>query len=98
MNVLIDLGTLEPSVNRFIIEKALEFSIRSLHGQQVDRMEVKALVDLTNKTMSKFPFRLPKNLALYFRISSSLKGYITIIRLDSNLLRYWQIYWRKKDC
>ena len=74
MNVLIDLGTLEHSVNRFIVEKALEFSIRSIHGQQVDRMEVKALVDLTNKTMSKFPFRLPKNLALYMRMNSILEG------------------------
>ena len=74
VNVLIDLGTLEPSVNRFIVEKALEISIRSLHGQQVDRMEVKALVDLTNKTMSRFPFRLPKNLALYMRMSSILEG------------------------
>ena len=74
VNVLIDLGTLEHSVNRFIVEKALEFSIRSIHGQQVDRMEVKALVDLTNKTMSKFPFRLPKNLALYMRMSSILEG------------------------
>ena len=74
VNVLIDLGTLEPSVNRNIVEKALEFSIKSLHGQQVDRMEVKALVDLTNRTMSKFPFRLPKNLALYMRMSSILEG------------------------
>jgi predicted unusual protein kinase regulating ubiquinone biosynthesis (AarF/ABC1/UbiB family) len=74
VNVLIDLGTLEPSVNRYIVEKALEFSIKSLHGQQVDRMEVKALIDLTNKTMSKFPFRLPKNLALYMRMSSILEG------------------------
>lgn len=74
VNVLIDLGTLEPSVNRYIVEKALEFSIKSLHGQQVDKMEVKALIDLTNKTMSKFPFRLPKNLALYMRMSSILEG------------------------
>lgn len=74
VNVLVDLGTLEPSVNRYIVEKALEFSIRSLHGQQVDRMEVKALIELTNKTMSKFPFRLPKNLALYMRMSSILEG------------------------
>lgn len=74
VNVLIDLGTLEPSVNRNIVEKALEFSIKSLHGQEVDRMEVKALVELTNKTMTKFPFRLPKNLALYMRMSSILEG------------------------
>jgi predicted unusual protein kinase regulating ubiquinone biosynthesis (AarF/ABC1/UbiB family) len=74
VNVLIDLGTLEPSVNRYILEKALELSIRSLHGQQVDSMEAKALIDLTNKTMSKFPFRLPKNLALYMRMTSILEG------------------------
>jgi predicted unusual protein kinase regulating ubiquinone biosynthesis (AarF/ABC1/UbiB family) len=37
-------------------------------------MEVKALVDLANKTMSRFPFRLPKNLALYMRMSSILEG------------------------
>jgi len=37
-------------------------------------MEVKALVELTNKTMSRFPFRLPKNLALYMRMSSILEG------------------------
>jgi predicted unusual protein kinase regulating ubiquinone biosynthesis (AarF/ABC1/UbiB family) len=74
VNVLIDLGTLEPTVNRYVVEKALEFSIRTLHGQQVDRMEVKALIDLTNKTMSRFPFRLPKNLALYMRMSSILEG------------------------
>jgi predicted unusual protein kinase regulating ubiquinone biosynthesis (AarF/ABC1/UbiB family) len=37
-------------------------------------MEVRALVDLANKTMSRFPFRLPKNLALYMRMSSILEG------------------------
>ena len=37
-------------------------------------MEVKALTDLANKTMSRFPFRLPKNLALYMRMSSILEG------------------------
>ena len=74
VDVLIDLGTLEPSVNRYILEKALELSIRSLHGQRVDSMETKALIDLTNRTMSKFPFRLPKNLALYMRMTSILEG------------------------
>ena len=37
-------------------------------------MEVKSLVDLANKTMSRFPFRLPKNLALYMRMASILEG------------------------
>jgi predicted unusual protein kinase regulating ubiquinone biosynthesis (AarF/ABC1/UbiB family) len=74
VNVLIELGTLEPTVNRYIVERGIALSIQSMHGMQVDRMEVKALVDLANKTMSRFPFRLPKNLALYMRMSSILEG------------------------
>jgi predicted unusual protein kinase regulating ubiquinone biosynthesis (AarF/ABC1/UbiB family) len=74
VNVLIELGTLEPTVNRYVVERGIALSIQSLHGRQVDRMEVKALVELANKTMSRFPFRLPKNLALYMRMSSILEG------------------------
>jgi predicted unusual protein kinase regulating ubiquinone biosynthesis (AarF/ABC1/UbiB family) len=74
VNVLIELGTLEPGVNRYVVEKGIALSIQSLHGRQVDRMEVKALMELANKTMSRFPFRLPKNLALYMRMGSILEG------------------------
>ena len=74
VNVLIELGTLEPNVNRYIVERGIALSIQSMHGKEVDRMEVKALVDLANKTMSRFPFRLPKNLALYMRMASILEG------------------------
>ena len=74
VNVMIELGTLEPTVNRYIVERGIGLSIQSMHGRQVDRMEVKALVDLANKTMSRFPFKLPKNLALYMRMSSILEG------------------------
>jgi predicted unusual protein kinase regulating ubiquinone biosynthesis (AarF/ABC1/UbiB family) len=74
VNVLIELGTLEPTVNRYIVERGIALSIQSMHGKQVDRMEVKVLADLANKTMSRFPFRLPKNLALYMRMASILEG------------------------
>src|SRR5215213_5687927 len=74
VNVLLDLKTLEPTVNRHVVEKALEMSIQSLHGKQVDRMEVNALMELANKTMTRFPFRLPKNMALYMRMTSILEG------------------------
>jgi predicted unusual protein kinase regulating ubiquinone biosynthesis (AarF/ABC1/UbiB family) len=74
VNVLMELGTLEATTNRYIVEKAIEMSIQSLYGREVDKMEVKALTDLANKTMSRFPFRLPKNLALYMRMASILEG------------------------
>ena len=39
VNVLIELGTLEPTVNRYIVERGIALSIRSIHGSEVDRME-----------------------------------------------------------
>jgi len=37
-------------------------------------MEVQSLMELANQTMSKFPFVLPKNLALYMRMASIIEG------------------------
>ncbi|HJW18989.1 MAG TPA: AarF/ABC1/UbiB kinase family protein, partial [Candidatus Nitrosotalea sp.] len=73
-----DLGMLMPGYDRTIIEKGLALSIQAFHGTKVDRMEVKALMELANNTMSKFPFKLPKHLALYMRMTSILEGvYLT---------------------
>jgi predicted unusual protein kinase regulating ubiquinone biosynthesis (AarF/ABC1/UbiB family) len=73
-----DLGMLMPGFDRNIIEKGIALSIQSFHGIKVDRMEVRALMDLANKTMSRFPFKLPKHLALYMRMASILEGvYLT---------------------
>jgi predicted unusual protein kinase regulating ubiquinone biosynthesis (AarF/ABC1/UbiB family) len=73
-----DLGMLMPGFDRNIIEKGIAISIQAFHGTKVDRMEVRALIDLANKTMSRFPFKLPKHLALYMRMASILEGvYLT---------------------
>lgn len=74
VDLLLSLGTLSPDVNRYVVEKGIELAIRTLYGAKVDEMEVKALMELSNKTMSKFPFRLPKHLALYMRMASMLEG------------------------
>jgi predicted unusual protein kinase regulating ubiquinone biosynthesis (AarF/ABC1/UbiB family) len=73
-----DLGMLMPGYDRNIIEKGLALSIQAFHGTKVDKMEIKALMELANKTMSRFPFKLPKHLALYMRMASILEGvYLT---------------------
>jgi len=74
VNAMNELGMLTPDFNRSVIEKGIEMSIRNLYGKKPDEMEVKALMDLANKTMSKFPFMLPKHLALYLRMSSIIEG------------------------
>ena len=74
VNAMSDLGMLTPGYNRMVIEKGIELSIRAMHGNKPDEMEVKSLMELANQTMSKFPFVLPKNLALYMRMASIIEG------------------------
>ncbi len=74
VNAMSELGMLTPGYNRMVIEKGIELSIRSMHGNKPDEMEVQSLMELANQTMSKFPFMLPKNLALYMRMASIIEG------------------------
>ncbi len=74
VNAMNDLGMLMPGFNRSIIEKGIEMSIGTMHGRKPDEMEVKAFMELANKTMSRFPFMLPKHLALYLRMTSIIEG------------------------
>lgn len=74
VNAMDDLGMLSPNYNRTVIEKGIELTVKAMHGKKPDEMEVKSLMELANKTMSKFPFVLPKNLALYMRMASIIEG------------------------
>ncbi|KKL53847.1 hypothetical protein LCGC14_2271290, partial [marine sediment metagenome] len=82
-----DLGMLTPDYNRKVIEKAIELSIRAMHGQKPDEMEVEALLEFANKTMSKFPFMLPKHLALYMRMTSIIEGIYKTHKLDFKFVK-----------
>lgn len=78
VNAMNDLGMLLPDFNRTLLEKGIEMSIRAMHGQKPDEMEVDALMEIANKTMSRFPFILPKHLSLYMRMASIIEGiYLT---------------------
>ena len=74
VNAMDDLGMLTPDYNRTVMEKAIQLTVRAMHGRKPEEMEVKGLMELANKTMSRFPFVLPKNLALYLRMSSIIEG------------------------
>ncbi|MGH1567945.1 MAG: ABC1 kinase family protein, partial [Nitrosopumilus sp.] len=74
VNAMNELSMLTPGYNREVIEKGIELSIRAMYGNKPDEMEVQSLMELANQTMSKFPFVLPKNLALYMRMASIIEG------------------------
>jgi len=89
VNVMNELGMLTPDFNQTVIEKAIMLSIKSLHGKEPTDMEVKGFMELANRTMGKFPFLLPKQLALYLRMSSIIEG---IIKTHQVRLKFAKIF------
>ncbi len=87
VNILYALGALSPEANRYVIERGLALAIESMYGKKVDEMEVKALMELANKTMSRFPFRLPKQLALYIRMATLLEGIYLALKVDFQFMK-----------
>jgi len=87
VNAMNDLGMLTPDFNRHVIEKAIELTVGAMHGKKPDEMEVKGLMELANKTMSKFPFMLPKNLALYMRMASIIEGIYKTHKVDFKFVK-----------
>jgi len=87
VNAMNDLGMLTPGYNRDVIEKGIELSIRSMYGDKPDEMEVQSLMELANQTMSKFPFVLPKNLALYMRMASIIEGIYKTHNVDFKFVK-----------
>ncbi len=87
VNILFSLGALAPGANRYVIEKGIALAIEGMHGRKVDEMEVKALMELANRTMARFPFRLPKQLALYMRMASLLEGIYLALKVDFQFMK-----------
>lgn len=74
VNAMSELGMLTPDFNRSVIEQAIELAVRALHGRKPSDMEVNGLMEIANRAMSRFPFVLPKHLALYMRMASIIEG------------------------
>ena len=58
-----------------------------MYGTKPDEMEVQSLMELANQTMSKFPFVLPKNLALYMRMASIIEGIYKTHNVDFKFVK-----------
>ena len=94
VNIMNELGMLDPNFNRPLIEMAIDLSIREMHGHRPSEIETEAFVELANRTMGKFPFKLPKQLALYLRMTTIIEGIyykhdikFKFAKVFSNLLR-----------
>ncbi len=90
VNAMSDLGMLTPGYNRAVMEKGIELSISAMHGNRPDEMQVQSLIEFANQTMSRFPFVLPKNLALYMRMASIIEGIYKTHDVDFRFVKVLQ--------
>lgn len=87
VNAMNSLGMLTPDFNRSVIEKAIELTVRAMHGRKPEEMEVRGMMEIANKTMSRFPFVLPKHLALYMRMTSIIEGIYKTHKVDFRFVK-----------
>lgn len=85
---MLELGILDPMANRSVIEKGLGLAIRELGGEKVSEWEFERLMELANRLIYKFPFRLPESLTLYMRMASILESVCTRLDPGFNFLRF----------
>ena len=71
---LLDMNALSPAANRGIIRRTIELSIAGMRGVSPEEREIREILAVANNVIFEFPFRLPRSLVLYMRMSSLLEG------------------------
>lgn len=74
MDSLISMGALSPAANRAVMRRSMEMAIASFQGKNPEEAEISELFEIANNVIFEFPFRLPRPLVLYMRMSSLLEG------------------------
>ena len=87
IDMMLQLGILDPAANRMVVKRGIELAIADMHGRKVEETEVRALMEIANRTIYQFPFWLPRNLVLYMRKSSILEGVCLALDPDFRFVR-----------
>ncbi len=74
IDALLSLNALSPAANRGVIRRSIEIAMTSLSGRNANDAEIRELMEIANEVIFEFPFRLPRSLVLYMRMSSLLEG------------------------
>jgi predicted unusual protein kinase regulating ubiquinone biosynthesis (AarF/ABC1/UbiB family) len=82
MDSLISMNALSPVANRAIMRRTMELAIANLQGKPVEEREVQEIFSIANDVIFEFPFRLPRELVLYMRMSSLLEGTCKLLDPD----------------
>ena len=87
MDALISMGALSPAANRAVMRRSMEMAISSFQGKNPEEAEISELFEIANNVIFEFPFRLPRSLVLYMRMSSLLEGVCMSLDPDFKFVR-----------
>ena len=82
MDSLISMNALSPVANRAVMRRTMELAIANLQGKPVEEREIQEIFSIANDVIFEFPFRLPRELVLYMRMSSLLEGTCKLLDPD----------------
>ena len=82
INAFIDMGALDPDVNREIARRMFNLMLDNVRGREIDDERVEDMIDELQEEMYEFPMRVPRDLALLFRTTTVLEG--IFYTLDDN--------------
>jgi len=74
IDALLGLNALSPAANRGVIRQSMSMIIAGMQGKNPNEMEIRELLEIANGVIFEFPFKLPRPLVLYMRMSSLLEG------------------------
>jgi predicted unusual protein kinase regulating ubiquinone biosynthesis (AarF/ABC1/UbiB family) len=96
IDAFIDLGALDPTVDREWMREVFEIVFESLRGGGVEAYEVREIVSEFQGTLYEFPLRLPQNLALIVRVSTVLEGVCRALDDDFDFIAVVRDYVRER--
>lgn len=97
MDALIDMGTLDPSVNKNTMIRVLEIVIEDLQGEEIEEWRVQQIINEVENTIYEYPFRLPPNMALVLRVATVLEGVCLQLDPDINFIDVAAEYLLEED-
>lgn len=74
VDAMVELGTLDPDVDRDLMVRVIEVTIQDLTGERVDELRVQRLLEEIEETVYEYPLRIPSYVALGLRVSTIVEG------------------------
>lgn len=96
IDTFVELGALDPGVDREWMREVFELVFESLRGGGVEVYEVRQIVSEFQGTLYEFPLRLPQNLALIVRVSTVLEGVCRTLDDDFDFIAVVNDYVREQ--